>query len=79
MIANIYIDGFNLYYGSLKSRYRQYKWLDLQSLSESLLPGRQVRRVRYFTARVKSSPCAVNVSACPSILHRPRKEFALRP
>ena len=55
MTTNIYIDGFNLYYGSLKSRYSQYKWLDIQSLSESLLPGRQVKRVRYFTARVKNS------------------------
>ena len=54
--ANFYIDGFNLYYGSLKHRWPQYKWLDLQSFCESLPPGLQVKRVRYFTARVQNSP-----------------------
>ena len=54
--TNFYIDGFNLYYGSLKNRYRQYKWLDVQSLSEGLLPSSQVKRVRYFTAHVKNPP-----------------------
>ena len=54
-ITNVYIDGFNLYYGSLKNRWPQYKWLNLQSFCESLLPGRQVNRIRYFTARVQNS------------------------
>ena len=56
MTTNVYIDGFNLYYGSLKSRYPQLKWLDLQAFCENLLPGHNVNRIRYFTARVKSSP-----------------------
>ncbi len=53
--ANFYVDGFNLYYGSLKTRWPEYKWLDLQSFCEGLAPGGcYVKRVRYFTARVKN-------------------------
>jgi hypothetical protein len=51
---NVYIDGFNLYYGSLKGR--PYKWLNLERMSELLLPSFEVQRVRYFTARVKERP-----------------------
>ena len=57
-VVNFYIDGFNLYYGSLKGRWPEYKWLDLQSFCESVASGRQVKRIRYFTARVKNSPHA---------------------
>ncbi len=54
--VNIYIDGFNLYYGALRNRWPQYKWLDLQGFCERLLPGREVKRIRYFTAQVRSTP-----------------------
>lgn len=50
--VNVYIDGFNLYYGKLKGQ--PYKWLDLQGLFEDLMPGYDVKRVKYFTARVKA-------------------------
>ncbi len=53
-ITNVYIDGFNLYYGSLK--YTQCKWLDLSKLCSTLFPTDTVHRIRYFTARVKPSP-----------------------
>ncbi len=46
----MYVDGFNLYYNSLKGT--PYKWLDLMKLSRLLLPLHDVRMVRYFTARV---------------------------
>lgn len=49
--ANVYIDGFNLYYGRLRGT--PYKWLDVQSLFEDLMPGFEIKRVKYFTARVK--------------------------
>ncbi len=35
-IINVYVDGFNLYYGALKRT--PYKWLDLGKLAEILLP-----------------------------------------
>lgn len=50
MIANVYIDGFNLYYGCLKGT--PYKWLDPAALARRLLPADTVKRIRYLTARV---------------------------
>lgn len=50
MITNVYIDGFNLYYGSLKGTH--YRWLNLDALARSLLPAHQIHRIRYFSARV---------------------------
>ncbi len=48
MIANIYVDGFNLYYGCLKDT--PYRWLDLAKLCELLVPSQTINRIRYFTA-----------------------------
>ena len=55
MITNVYIDGFNLYYRALR-RSPQYKWLDLAKLSQALLPGHQINRIRYFTAIIDRRP-----------------------
>ena len=52
--ANVYIDGFNLYYGALKGT--PYKWLDLEALSARLLPTYDISRIRYFTARIAPQP-----------------------
>jgi uncharacterized LabA/DUF88 family protein len=52
--ANIYVDGFNLYYGALKGT--PYKWLDLEALSRRLAPGCDINRIRYFTARIIQDP-----------------------
>lgn len=50
MQVNIYIDGYNLFYGCLKGS--PYKWLDLGALSRRLLPRDEINRIRYFTAHV---------------------------
>ena len=57
--AHVYVDGFNLYNG-LKRRAREkrvpeteYRWLDLLKLSQTLLPHAEIKRVYYFTSRVK--------------------------
>lgn len=50
MRTDVYIDGFNLYYGLLRSG--PFKWLDL----EQLLPKNDVRRICYFTAKVDARP-----------------------
>lgn len=47
--ANVYVDGFNFYYGALRHR-PHLKWLDYRALAEELLSGYEVYRVRYFTA-----------------------------
>lgn len=48
------MDGFNLYYGAAKNT--RLKWVNIVALAESVLPGLQVNRTRYFTAMVKSTP-----------------------
>lgn len=53
MKTNVYVDGFNLYYGSLKGT--PYRWLDIRKLCELLLPGNEIHRIRYFTAPVKNN------------------------
>lgn len=54
MSTNIYIDGFNLYNGAVRKT--SYKWLDLGALCSTLLPGRTIKRIRYFTAAVMVFP-----------------------
>jgi len=52
-----YIDGFNLYFGLKADHGRMYLWLDLQALVESLLlPEQELRKVCYFTARLRDDP-----------------------
>jgi len=52
--ANVYVDGFNLYYGALKDR-PACKWLDMDALAQRLLlAGHTLNRIRYFTARVSA-------------------------
>lgn len=48
-----YVDGFNLFYSSLKGT--NYKWLDLVSLCKSMLkPEQELVSVKYFSALVGS-------------------------
>lgn len=54
MRANVYVDGFNLYYRALRGT--SYKWLDLEALSRRLAPGYDINRIRYFTARIIPDP-----------------------
>ena len=55
MATNVYIDGFNLYYGSLKG-YPRLRWLNLSEMCRRLLPDREINRVRYFTSLVDPRP-----------------------
>lgn len=49
----IYIDGFNFYYGCLKSS--AYKWLDLKKLFVGLLDdSHEICRIKYYTATISS-------------------------
>ena len=49
---NAYIDGFNLYKGSLEKR-PALKWLDLMALSKALMPNYELGEIYYFTAPLK--------------------------
>jgi uncharacterized LabA/DUF88 family protein len=51
VLVNVYVDGFNLFYGCLKGT--PYKWLDLDALAHRLVqPGDQIHRIRYFSAQI---------------------------
>lgn len=54
MSTNVYIDGFNLYYGVLKGT--AHRWLDLEKMCQVYLPGHTINRIRYFTAKVTPTP-----------------------
>lgn len=50
--ANVYVDGFNLYYSALRDT--PHRWLDLQALAVRLLdPDFAPHRIRYFTAPIR--------------------------
>jgi uncharacterized LabA/DUF88 family protein len=50
----VYVDGFNLYYGAVKGT--PYKWLNIRTLCNLLLPKNQIIQIKYFTALVTSRP-----------------------
>lgn len=54
MNTNIYIDGFNLYYGALRNT--PYRWLNPETLCQLLLPKNTVGQIKYFTALVSARP-----------------------
>ena len=53
MLANVYVDGFNLYYSCIKDT--PYRWLNLLQLCQLCFPHHTIRRIRYFTARVRAT------------------------
>ncbi|MFH0975682.1 MAG: NYN domain-containing protein [Spirochaetota bacterium] len=52
----VYIDGFNLYYGTIKGT--PYKWLNLDALCKAYLntAKNDIQKIKYFTALVKARP-----------------------
>jgi len=52
--TSVYVDAFNLYYGSLRKT--SYRWLDLQKLCKLYFPKNQITAIRYFTAKVSDRP-----------------------
>ncbi len=54
LITNVYVDGFNLYYGALRNS--PYRWLNLETLCQLLLPKNVIGQIKYFTALVSARP-----------------------
>ncbi|MEN9844026.1 MAG: hypothetical protein RLZZ612_1855 [Pseudomonadota bacterium] len=52
--TNIYVDGFNLYYGALRKT--PYRWVNLETLFQLLLPKNTIHEIKYFTALVSARP-----------------------
>lgn len=53
MRTYVYVDGFNLYYGSVDGT--NLKWLDIVKLCRELLPNDTIERVHYCTALTKDT------------------------
>lgn len=54
MRTNVYVDGFNLYYGAVKDT--PYKWLDIRRCCELVFPKNEIAEVHYCTAIVTDAP-----------------------
>lgn len=58
--TNVYIDGFNFYYGCFRNKRhpgdKSYKWLDISSFCRAALPNHNLHRIKYFTAKVSGTP-----------------------
>lgn len=54
MRVYVYVDGFNLYYGSLKGT--PYKWLNISQLCSLLFPNDIIEKIKYFTAPISVRP-----------------------
>ena len=54
MKANVYVDGFNLYYGAVRNT--PYRWLNIAAVCGLLLPRDQINQIKYFTALVSPRP-----------------------
>jgi uncharacterized LabA/DUF88 family protein len=53
---NVYVDGFNLYFGMIKAGFTNCKWLDIHALAELIKNNTHtLNDVKYFTARIKGN------------------------
>ncbi len=50
----LYVDGFNLYYGSVRAT--PLRWLNPVALAQQAFPSNQIVRTKYFTAALPPSP-----------------------
>jgi hypothetical protein len=70
--VNVYIDGFNLYYGAVKGS--PYKWLDLGALCYRMLPNDTIQSIEYFTAIVSARPYDLGMPVRQQIYLRALKD-----
>ena len=52
--TNVYVDGFNLYYGAVKGT--PYKWLNIRHMCELAFPKNEIGDIHYCTAIVTDAP-----------------------
>ena len=52
--TNVYVDGFNLYYGAVKGT--PYKWLNIRRACELSFPKNDIAEIHYCTAIVTDAP-----------------------
>ncbi len=54
--VNVYVDGFNLYYGLKSKKWKKYYWIDIVRFFEQFIkPNQVLEQVYYFTAVPKNT------------------------
>ena len=51
--TNVYVDGFNLYYGALRKT--PHRWVNLESLFQFLLPKNTIQEIKHLQRFVSNS------------------------
>jgi len=55
--AEVFVDGFNLYFGIAESGFVHSKWLNISALIKSYMtPNQQLVSIKYFTSRITNNP-----------------------
>jgi uncharacterized LabA/DUF88 family protein len=55
--VEVFVDGFNLYFGIVEAGFVHSKWLDISSLVKSYLtPNQHLVSIKYFTSRITNNP-----------------------
>jgi len=54
--VNIYVDGFNFYYGLKHNRWKKYYWLDIVKFFEQFIRDHQDLGLIYYCTAVQKSP-----------------------
>ena len=53
---NVYVDGFNLYFGMTEAGFSNCKWLDIHKLATNIKePQDTINSVKYFTSRISNN------------------------
>jgi len=53
---NVYVDGFNLYFGMQDAGYNNCKWLDIHTLATNIKESHyKLNKVKYFTSRISNN------------------------
>jgi uncharacterized LabA/DUF88 family protein len=55
--VEVFVDGFNLYFGIAQTGFIHSKWLNISALINSYLtPNQKLVSIKYFTSRITNSP-----------------------
>lgn len=55
--VEVFVDGYNLYFGIAESGFLHSKWLNISTLINSYLtPNQKLISIKYFTSRITNSP-----------------------
>ncbi|MBX3009781.1 MAG: NYN domain-containing protein [Melioribacteraceae bacterium] len=55
--VNVYVDGFNLYFGMMESGFDTFRWLNIVNMASKFLKeDEKLSEVKYFTSRVSNDP-----------------------